>query len=252
MSKKSTIIMIHGFRGTHSGLINIAKNLRDDYNVLTPDIPGSGKSPELDNKTLDGYADWLHDYIKTQKLKKPYIIGHSMGSIIVSHFVQKYPKDVQSKVILLSPVFRTKSGQKRSDVAYNICRGGLQILPAKQRQKFLASHQLSYIISHFLTYDKSQQKQIDVLHCKYSGKFASVDSFMADMRISMREQTIIPENFDTLLCFGEHDRLTSHKLIEKIATQNGASYREFSDAGHLINYETPDRVAKAIKDFISR
>ena len=52
-----TIILIHGLRGEHHGLSAIAKNLRPTYRTLVPDLPGSGDRLELDNKTLDGYAD---------------------------------------------------------------------------------------------------------------------------------------------------------------------------------------------------
>lgn len=249
-TKKPTFIMIHGFRGSHHGLLEIAEYLKDEYDILAPDIPGSGAAPELDHKTLDGYADWLHDYIEKNKLKKPYILGHSMGSMIVSHFVQKYPNDVANKVILLSPVFRTEVGQKYSNFLYKICRGGIGIVPKSQRKKLLASKQLSYIISHLFTYDKGQQKRIDQLHYQYSGRFASADSFIADMRISMREQTIIPEKNDVLLCIGDHDQLTKKELVQKMAQKYNASYKEISDVGHLVNYETPEIVANAIKDFI--
>ena len=234
--KKPTLILIHGFRGTHKGLLSIAEYLRDDFNVLTPDIPGSGSNPELDNKTLDGYAEWFHNYIKEKKLKKPYVVGHSMGSIIVSHYIQKYPNDVADKVIFMSPVFRTERGQ----------------LPTKQRYKFAGSKFLSFAISHFLTADKSQQKRIDALHFENSGNFSSAASFMADCSISMHEQTIIPEDKNVMLCYGQKDRLTNYKLTEKVAAKYSLDHHRFDGAGHLINYERAEQVANEIRRFLTK
>lgn len=248
--KKPTIIFIHGFRGTHYGLIDVASRLADDFMILTPDIPGSGTEPELDHKTLDGYAEWLHQYIKGHKLKQPYIVGHSMGSIIVSHFVERYPDDVAHKVVLMAPIFRSRAHQKRSNFLYKAARGGLSILSEKQQYRLLASHQLSYIISHILTYDKTQQKRIDTLHCQYSGQFASRDSFIGDMRLSMQQQTIIPQDKDTLLCYGKHDRLVSYKYTEQLAASTGVQTERIDEGGHLINYETPQRVADIIRNFL--
>ena len=214
--QKPTIIFIHGFRGSHYGLLSVASYFEDDYNILAPDIPGSGTAKELDNKTLDGYAEWLHNYILDHGLNKPYVVGHSMGSMIVSHFVKKY----------------------------------LAILNKKQQYKLLSSRQLTYIISHLFTYDKKQQKRIDELHYQYSGHFSSADSFIADMRLSMRNQTIIPEGKETLLCFGKHDQLTPYKYTEKVAEKYGATAKRIDNAGHLLNYETPEVAAKIIRNFI--
>ena len=89
--------------------------MRNEYNVLVPDIPGSGDRAELKNKTNDGYADWLHQYIAAQKFtQKPIIIGHSMGSILTSNFIRKYPNDIDQRVIYLSPILRDRKAKKRS------------------------------------------------------------------------------------------------------------------------------------------
>ncbi len=250
--KKPTIILVHGFRGTHEGLLSIAEYLRDDFDVLAPDIPGSGSNPELDNKTLDGYAEWFHSYIKNKKLKRPYVVGHSMGSIIVSHFIQKYPNDVAGKVVFMSPIFRTKRGQRKSNVLYGFVNGGMHLLPTKQRYKFAGSKFLSFAISHFLTADKSQQKRIDALHFENSGNFSSAASFMADCSISMHEQTIIPEDKSVMLGYGQKDRLTNYKLTEKVAEKYSLDHHRFDGAGHLINYERAEQVANEIRKFLTK
>ncbi|HEU5187952.1 MAG TPA: alpha/beta fold hydrolase, partial [Candidatus Saccharimonadales bacterium] len=41
--RQQTIVMIHGFRGTHHGLQNIIDRL-DDYKIIIPDLPGFGAS----------------------------------------------------------------------------------------------------------------------------------------------------------------------------------------------------------------
>jgi pimeloyl-ACP methyl ester carboxylesterase len=248
---KKTILLLHGLRGTHHGLISIAKELeKRGYQTLTPDLPGSGERAELSNKTLDGYADWLHDYIKESGVK-PYIIGHSMGSIIVSHYLEKYPNDVQKKVVLMSPIFRSKAGQKSSNVTYALANGALHILPKKPRYRFMGSKPVSWCISHFLTADKSRQKEIDELHYKYSGRFASANSLLADMKISMKEQTILPPDKEVLYIIGNRDRLTKVNIARARTTEYGAKFAEIEGTGHLLNYEQPERVAELIDGFIS-
>lgn len=247
---KHTVVLIHGLRGTHHGLLDVAAALEaKGYKVLTPDLPGSGTRPELDEKTLDGYAKWLHSYIKDSKTK-PFIIGHSMGSIIVSHYLAKYPDDVQDKVVFLSPIFRNKTGQFTSNLTYALASGALHLLPTKARYRFMKSKPVSFAISHFLTIDKTQQRRIDDLHYTYSGRFASAKSLLADMKISMKKQTVPVQNKEVLYIIGNHDRLTKAKLAKKRASEQGASLTELANSGHLINYEQPEAVAEAISDFL--
>ena len=150
----------------------------------------------------------------------------------------------------MSPIFRTKLGQVNSDFSYFLIRNAVRLIPKDKRKKVLASRQLSYIISHFFTYDKRQQRRIDDLHYKYSGQFSSAESFIADMRIAMRSQTIISPQGKTLICIGDHDQLTSCKLAKRKAQKTSSDYRKIKNVGHLINYETPKEVAQAIKAFI--
>ena len=249
---KKTIILIHGMRGTHHGLSAAADYLSTKYKTITPDLPGSGERAELDNKTIDGYVEWLHQYINNLKLEqKPYIVGHSMGSMIVSHFLEKYPNDVQQKAVLMSPVFRSKYNQAFTNVVCTIVLTLLHLLPKSLRYRFLRSKFISYCISHYLTYDKTQQKTIDQLHYRYSGRFSSADSIMADIKLSMRKQTIIPTNKDILLIIGDKDKLTSLKLARKNAEKKNVSMKIIPNSGHLINYETPKQVASKISEFIS-
>ncbi len=153
-TQKPTIIFVHGFRGTHYGLLDVASRLEDDFTILAPDIPGSGTEPELDHKTLDGYAEWLHQYIKNRRLKQPYIVGHSMGSIIVSHFIERYPDDVAHKVVLMSPIFRSRIRQRRSNALYKAARGGL--FDFKQRAAMPFACQPSTFLHYFAYFNLRQ------------------------------------------------------------------------------------------------
>lgn len=247
---KGIILLIHGLRGDRHGLSELGDELKKrGYHVLNPNLPGSGDAEALSNKTLAGYATWLHEYVRKHDVK-PYIIGHSMGSIIVTHYLEKYPKDVQQKVVAISPIFRTRIQQKSSNLTYALASGALNSLPKSTRYKIMKSRRTSYVISHYLTTDKKQQKRIDQLHYMYSGNFASTDSLLADMRISMKEQTITPIGKEMLYIIGDHDRLTKSELARYRAAAQGARIIEIRGAGHLVNYEQPEKLAEVIDEYL--
>ena len=115
----------------------------------------------------------------------------------------------------------------------------------------MGSKPVSWCISHFLTADKSRQKEIDELHYKYSGRFASANSLLADMKISMKEQTILPPDKEVLYIMGNRDRLTKVNIARARTTEYGAKFAEIEGTGHLLNYEQPECVAELISGFIS-
>lgn len=66
----------------------------------------------------------------------------------------------------------------------------------------------------------------------------------------MQQQTVIPQDKDVLLCYGKHDRLASYKYTEQLAAAMNAHAERIDEGGHLINYETPQRVAEIIRNFL--
>lgn len=248
-NKKPILVLVHGLRGNHKGLSHIANELTNRFEVITPDIPGSGENPELDDQNLQGHIAWLHEYIGLLP-QKPYILGHSMGSIIVSHYVQKYPDDVEDKVILASPILRDDRLRKKNKALHGVMKAGLAPFPKGAKHKILASKQVSWAISHYLTADKTKQAWIDEQHYRYSGKFASAKSLMGDIHISMNYETKFPKKKEILVIFGKKDRLTNVKLVRNKTSSLGIRYREMEGAGHLINYECPEDVAAEIRSFL--
>ena len=140
-SKRQTVIFIHGLRGDSHGLLDIANELpQDRYEAITLDLPGYGNNPALSNSTTDSYADWLHKYIEEKKIRNPIIVGHSMGSIIASAYLSKYPDDTSSKAVFLSPIFRSGPKRLKNKITCVLIMVGLKLLVSKLRYKLLKSH----------------------------------------------------------------------------------------------------------------
>ena len=247
-----TVILLHGLRGSHMGMQAVSNTISAyGYQTMNLDLPGSGERAALQDQTLHGYTEWLHEYIQNLDLpEKPVLIGHSMGSIIVSHHAQKYPDDGDSHLILMSPVFRDRSAMARSKKLYkHMCRT-VHLLPENTRYDLLSGKVLSYVVSRYLTVDKSQQDRIDQLHAEYSGHFASVESFLSDAKIAMLEQAVIPQGKRTLMIMGEKDRLITASYVREAAEKAHAQLILLPNSGHLINYEQPVQTAEKIMAFL--
>ena len=246
---KKTIILLHGLRGDHHGLAEVAELLeKRGFNVVNPDLPGYGGSQTLSQKNLETYGEWLQKTIAATKAK-PYIVAHSMGTIIASHYLAKYPNETQQKVVFVSPIFRSDFSQKSSNIRCALTSAALHLLPTRPRLGLMRSKLASWCIAHYLISDHSQSKKIEQMHYKYAGNFASAKGLMADIKISMKEQTI-PVEKDVLYIIGAKDRLTAAKLARDRAEKQGAEFTEIAGTGHLINYEQPERLADRIAEYL--
>ena len=250
---KPPIILIHGLRGDHYGLEEIAKCLEGcGYEVYNPDLPGYGNEVALEDQSLRGYAEWLKSYIESLNLKQPpVVIGHSMGSIVTSHFLRIYPSAADTRAVFLSPIIRTPKGQKRSNVSASVICGFLKMLSGHARYTFMRSKFVSFIVSRTLSYDHRRQKYIDRMHFEHCGNFTSTISLMNDILLSMKEQTVLPARGKALYLMGDHDRLTKVRNVQaRIANSNQAELQIVEKKGHLINYECPQKVAHIVDNFI--
>ena len=65
-AKKPPLLFIHGFRGTHEGLVDVAVWMTDrGYECYYPDIPPFGReSKPLKTYDEKSYAKVIADYIK--------------------------------------------------------------------------------------------------------------------------------------------------------------------------------------------
>jgi pimeloyl-ACP methyl ester carboxylesterase len=255
---KPTIVMIHGFRGTHHGLLLIAKKLKAAHNIIIPDLPGFGRGPKLTHYDLDSYVDWLHAFMEKQKLTRPPILlGHSFGSIICAAYAKKYPRTIK-QLILVNPIGTpalegpNKVMTKLTIMYYKI---GAQ-LPEKLAHSWLTSRLIVRIMSITMakTHDKGLRTYIHHQHDRYFSRFHNPQSVLESFTTSVTNNVgqfakHIPTR--TLLIAGSLDDITplsdQYGLVKKFPK---AHLKVINNVGHLTHYETPDRVAELVQAFI--
>ncbi len=255
---KPTIVMIHGFRGTHHGLLPIAKSLKANANIIIPDLPGFGRGAHLKSYTLDDYVTWLHGFIKKQGLKKaPILMGHSFGSIVCAAYAEKYPKTI-TRLILVNPIAEPAlegPSKVMTKLAIFYYKTGAK-LPEKLAYPWLAAKPVVRIMSVTMakTHDKGLRTFIHHQHDRYFSRFHSAQSVLEGFTTSVSHNVgefAKKITTPTLLIAGSLDDITplsaQYALVKKFPR---AQLKVISNVGHLTHYETPEIVAKLIQAFI--
>lgn len=260
-TKKTVIVMIHGFRGTHHGLKKIIEAL-SQYHIIVPDLPGFGDSMPLQGQThsLENYSSFVNEFIGMLQLNKtPVILGHSFGSIVAAHFAAKYPKKLQ-KLILVNPIGAPAlQGPRAVLTRLAIMYYWLgKKLPTKAAHKWLATPLIVKIMSVTMakTTDKQLLTYIHDQHLKHFSTFTNPTVVAEAFRTSVSHdvsyiasQLKIP----TLLIAGEKDDITPVEKQELLAAKNPLlELKVIPDVGHLIHYETPKSAATLITQFVQK
>lgn len=248
--------MIHGFRGTHHGLIPIAKHIKG-LRVVIPDLPGFGKGATLKDYSLESYVKWLRDYIRQQKLSQPPILlGHSFGSIISAAYAEEYPETIQ-KLVLVNPIGAPALEGPRgllTKLTVFYYWAGTKLSP-KLGQKWLSSQLVTDAMSKIMTKtdDEAMREFIKTQHRQHFGRFHTPRSvsegFQTSVTYSVRD---FANNITTptLLIAGSLDDITPlSKQYQLVKLFPKAKLRVINNVGHLTHYETAEKVAQLTQAF---
>lgn len=87
------LIFLHGFCDSHELWKDFIQPFTRTYRVITPDLPGFGKSERLPLPfSIDQVADRLAEWILGLKLERSLVVGHSLGGYVALALLEKHAK----------------------------------------------------------------------------------------------------------------------------------------------------------------
>jgi pimeloyl-ACP methyl ester carboxylesterase len=90
IGKGKPVMLVHGFGEDGSVWDNQIAFLQNDYQLIIPDLPGSGQSAIIKDMSMEGLAEVLHSIIHQEHIDCCIMIGHSMGGYIALAFTESY------------------------------------------------------------------------------------------------------------------------------------------------------------------
>jgi len=84
------VMLVHGFAEDGSIWENQRVALEPYFKLIIPDLPGSGKSEQLKEGSMEVFADALQSIVLGENLQSLVMIGHSMGGYITLAYAEKY------------------------------------------------------------------------------------------------------------------------------------------------------------------
>jgi pimeloyl-ACP methyl ester carboxylesterase len=256
--KKPTLILVHGFTGSHKGFQYLVP-LLSKYRLIIPDLPGFGISPlPHEQITLAHLGEALVEFIEALKLDQPYVLGHSMGSLVVAEAVRQKPEILNKKIVLVSPVPSPvgiadlrRAGAILSQLYYILSHRLPVVGPKLATSKKITRVSTRVIMT---TKDKQLRKDIHEHHFDNLNFISNIGWYSSLYRrinrtgISRYRLALKP--FDVLIINGSKDSVTPLSHQQKTANRIGAKVVVLPNVGHLSHYETPDALATEMRGFL--
>jgi pimeloyl-ACP methyl ester carboxylesterase len=254
----TTLVLVHGYRGDHHGLEPVVAQLRD-VRIIAPDLPGFGGSEPFRDRAHDiaGYAAWLGDFVAALGLGNAVVLGHSFGSIVVSHAVASGVLN-PPKLILVNPIAALATSGPNVALTRVAVLGykASARLPQAVGRWLIGSWGVVRVMSNVMatTSDKATRAWIHGQHHAYFSDFATMTSVVEGFEASV-SQTVgdvaSTISIPTLLIGAELDPITSVPAVHALAdSMPDATLRMIPGVGHLIHYEQPRAAAEFIVEFL--
>jgi esterase len=110
------LIILHGLYGSSDNWVTIARRLGDSYTVYLPDQRNHGQSPHSNIHDYDSMRDDLFELLTDLRLKKIFLVGHSMGGKTAIAFAARWPEMINGLIVAdISPF----TGEKTKLLVYN-------------------------------------------------------------------------------------------------------------------------------------
>ncbi len=105
---RKTLVFVHGISGSSAAWTPYEKKFEKNYNVLSFDLRGHGKSfkpKKYEDYSIKKFAQDLYALLKYEKIKKFVLICHSYSVFIGLEFLKRH-QNMVSSAVFLSPAYK--------------------------------------------------------------------------------------------------------------------------------------------------
>ena len=225
------ILILHGWGSSIPVMKNMFNHLNKNNRVVILDLPGFGETEEpKESWNLNNYVDFIIEFMKDLKIKKPIIIGHSFGGRIAIKLASECPEVILNKLILID-----SAGIK------NNSKPSLKVKVLKRLKKLLGG-----IFPKLVESFKNKLGSADYNNASPVMKEVLVNVINEDLT-----SLLAKINYSSLLIWGENDQETpfSDALVmeEKI---KDSGIVKVPNAGHYSFLDNPHLVLSVIDSFV--
>jgi len=246
---KPPLLLLHGGSAYAHWWDFVAPALAADFHVFALDQRGHGESDHADPPAYGTrhYLADLHQFMGILGLRKPVLMGHSMGGHNALIYATQHAQDLAALVLVDTDAaypeaavqFLRKLGEKPAKEFASSVEAitRFQLLP---RETFIATEKLRYLASFAFTE-------------RPNGKWTA----KLDRRTLFREPIdgrplLAQITCPTLIVRAQHSPLLSHdRLAQRVSRLPNGRWVEVKDTYHHVMLDNPDGLVQAVREFLA-
>lgn len=271
------LLLLHGIRDLAWSMDPIARALRDRYRVISLDLRGHGASEHPGAYTFPHYAADLHCVLDRLGIERVTLVGHSLGGQIVCAYAGLFPERVLALVTIegLGPPRAPAADEVEERRVHG--RSGVEMLAGLERRpRRLANLDEAY------ERVRANHPSLDAERARFlteRGTIALTDGGLRwrwDPRVQgtwtsttrmANEERWSWARCPTLVVTGgrggtfwrgrrgmpdtQEGGMTPAERARRVACFENARHVEIAGAGHMIHFDAPDELNRAIVEFLA-
>ncbi len=239
-----TLVFIHGLSDSLLYWEFLARNLKDNYQVLRVDLQGHGES-KLENEeiTLNTYVNDLNNLLERLNISKVNLIGFSLGSAVALSFAAKYPQKVDC-LVLMSSFYKADSTLTDT---LNQFKNALEIGFEEFYDVILPMVLCEEVID-------ANKEELELLKGMAS-QTANTEAYIkaVDVCLNLNAENDLPKiDVPTLILASSHDEISRLEMQKELSSKiKNSKLIVFDNVKHnLLVGKTNENVLNILKEFI--
>jgi len=243
VGKGFPLVLVHGFLGSSKIWGPQINFFKKNFRVITPDIPGFGKSNKIKSyNSIQSIANLLLENLQNKKIDKFHLLGHSMGGMIVQEMA-KTKRDKISKLVCYSTGPRGEMPGRFETVDQsreNLKKKGLETVARNIAKTWFTKGEDAKYFK--ICVEEGQQTSIE-----------AADNALTAFKNWNGIDTLKNIKNETLIVWGDQDKSYSIKEIELLKNNIlNSTLVIFKGCAHNVHLEKVDEFNNRIQEFLNR
>ena len=238
------VMFVHGFGEDGDVWDKQVYHLKNNYHLIVPDLPGSGRSEMIDDMSLEGMAEVLHTIIHEENIDNCTVIGHSMGGYITLALVDSYWNHVNAFGLFHSSAFADTEEKKETR------KKGIEFIKQHGAFEFLKT------ASPNLFSSKSKKEMPNSINdfiesLKGFTPKALISYYEAMMKRPERTSVLKNTKVPVLFVAGEHDNAVPlNDILKQCHLPQRSFFHVLKNSGHMGMMEETQNANRILEEFL--
>ena len=242
--KGKVVVFLHGFLGAKEVWNSFSKELSKTQRIITIDLLGHGNTSCLSYvHTMEEMAEAIESVISHLKIRKYFLVGHSLGGYVSLAMAENNPDNLKGLVMFHSSA-KADDEQKKAD------RDRVARIVKLNSELFINEAIPNLFNTSFKPYKRGIEK---IKKIAFNTSKQGIVAALEGMKVRLDREIVLKfAPYPVLFIIGKEDNILPYKdLISQSDMAENGSYILLDKLGHMGFVESEIETCQIIKKFVT-